>query len=201
MTVLEGLVAVKMPSKFDDSIRIKLEDGEWYSAEQSIADQCLKGATIKIKTEQRGKSCFITKVKQTAAPVAGGGGGYKCGGGGGGFKKGGGGGGGSNLSKEEWHEKDLTIQYQSARKDAIEVLKLMQAADVLKLGSKAAEKEGLLLTTLDRLTVGFFEDIEARGAVKRYKGEADESEEFTPEDDADSAGPADDFADDDGDDF
>ncbi len=198
MTVIEGLVAVKMPSKFDDSIRIKLEDGEWYSADQSIADQCLKGATVKIKTEQRGKSVFITKVKQTAAPVAGGGGGYK-GGGGGGFKKGGGGG-GNNLSKEEWHEKDLTIQYQSARKDAIEVLKLMQAADVLKLGSKAAEKEGLLLATLDRLTVGFFEDIEARGAVKRYKGEADESEEFTPEDDADSAGPADEFEDD-GDDF
>lgn len=197
MTVIEGLVAVKMPSKFDDSIRIKLEDGEWYSADQSIADQCLKGATVKIKTEQRGKSVFITKVKQTAAPVAGGGGGYK-GGGGGGFKKGGGG--GNNLSKEEWHEKDLTIQYQSARKDAIEVLKLMQAADVLKLGSKAAEKEGLLLATLDRLTVGFFEDIEARGAVKRYKGEADESEEFTPEDDADSAGPADEFEDD-GDDF
>ncbi|MAG24842.1 hypothetical protein CMI47_04610 [Candidatus Pacearchaeota archaeon] len=185
--IFEGLVAVKMPSKFDDSIRIKLEDGEWYSASQSTADSIRKGATVKIRVERRGKNVVITKVKELSPPAEGGS--NASGGSRGGYQKRGGG-----FKPDP--ERENGIRYQSSRKDAIAVLTLMQDAGILKLGSKAAEKEGLLMATLDRITAGFYADIGELGAVKRYNDEADESDEFDPENEEDT-GTDEDFGDED----
>lgn len=171
MSIAEGVVAVTMPSKFDDSIRIKLEDGDWYSASQQVADGIRRGATVKIKFERKGKNLVIEKAKETAPPAAGGGnnsgGGYRKGGSGGGYKP--------DPKREE------SIHYQSSRKDAIEVAKLMQDAGVLKLGAKADLKEGLLLAKIDELTAKFMADIADQGAVKRFNSQADETDEFEPE--------------------
>jgi len=183
--VVEGLVAVKMPSKFDDSIRIKLEDGDWYSADQSTADGIRKGATVKLKTERRGKNVMITKVKELSPPSESSGGSNR-GSGNGGYKKGGG--------YKADPAREASIHYQSSRKDAIEVLKVMQDAGVLKLGSKADLKEGLLLAKLDELTAKFFADIANQGAVTRFKSEADEDESFDPDEEQAND---DDFGDDD----
>jgi len=185
--VVEGLVAVKMDSKFGDDKRIKLEDGGWYSATPAMADKIRKGAVVKLKVERRGKSEFVEAVKELEAPAAGSSGGGNRSGGGGGGKSGG-------MSKEDWEAKDKAIQYQSSRNAAIELLKLENDLGILKLGSKAAEKEAILLAHLDRLTAELFNDIGTLGAVSRYVDQTDEGDEFPEEE---SGEEDDDFGEDD----
>lgn len=188
MSVVEGLVAVKMPSKFGDDIRIKLEDGEWYSADSSIADSIRKGATVKLKVEKSGRNTWIRKVKELSPPS----GNSNASGGSRGGNRGGGG-----FKADP--EREASIHYQSARKDAIEILKVMQEAGVLKLGQKADAKEGILMATLDRLTAQFFADIANKGAVTRYAEEADEGDEFDPEAEQEAEDQSDDDFNDEGD--
>ncbi len=171
MSIVEGVVAVKMPSKFDDSIRVKLEDGDWYSADQDMADGIRKGATVKLKTQKRGRNVVIEKVKELSPPAEG-----SSGGGGG--RRGGGGGGGRYQPDPK---RENSIHYQSARKDALTFLQLQQEAGILKLGTKAAEKLNKLHDELDILTEKFYTDIGELGAVKRIQDQADESEDFDPD--------------------
>jgi hypothetical protein len=166
--VVEGLVAVKMPSKFDDSIRIKLEDGDWYSAPPAIADSIRKGATVKLKVERQGKSVFVLAVKELAfsepasKPSGGGGSGYR---------------GGSKPDPA----REASIHYQSSRKDALTLLGIMHDTGTLALGGKKDAKLPLLMDKLDELTAAFFEDVSTQGAVKRFSSQADESADFDPD--------------------
>ncbi len=63
--------------------------------------------------------------------------------------------------------RDNSIQYQSARKDALEFVKLLVSTEGLKLGKDAGKKEGILFAALDRYTSFFFKDIVTLGAVVR----------------------------------
>ena len=75
--------------------------------------------------------------------------------------------------------RDNSIQYQSARKDAIEFVDLLVRNEALKLGKDAAKKEGILFAALDRYTAFFFKDIATLGAVVREaesEGESPEAE-------------------------
>ena len=63
--------------------------------------------------------------------------------------------------------RDNSIQYQSSRKDALEFVGLIVAADAVKLPAKQAAKLGALETLADHYTAKFFEDISTLGAVTR----------------------------------
>ncbi len=91
------------------------------------------------------------------------------GGGGKGNSYGGGNKGGSNLSKEEWAEKDLTIQYQSARRDGIAFVRLLVENEVIKLPAKtkADERKACIEGLHDYYTAKFFLDVAGRAAVGR----------------------------------
>jgi len=165
--IVEGLVAVKMPSKFDDTIRIKLEDGDWYGASQEMADKMGKGDSVKLKVEKRGKNTMVQAVKVLSKGQGDSGG------------SGGSGGGRGRYTPDPARE--ASIHYQSSRKDALALLALQQDAGILKLGTKAAEKEAVLLAKLDVLTAQFHEDIATLGAVKRVAEQTDEADEFDPD--------------------
>lgn len=84
------------------------------------------------------------------------------------------GGGGSNqMSKQDWAEKDLSIQYQSARKDALQYLSLVIDQESFKLPAKTKPVERLaaLDGLLDLYTAKFFTDIAGRSALARNEDE------------------------------
>ena len=186
--VIRGaVVEVNIASKFGPERRIKLNNEKWYSAAADLTDlSALESTnTVDVKIEGSGNQIAITKVKLVTKgagrPAGGGGfgGGKRFGGGGGG-----GGGAKSNLSKEEWAEKDRSIQYQSARKDAIVVLHQKIELGLVSLGSKTAKpavREAVYNDLLDRETKRLFEDIEKRGAVVRTDAQLDESDELEPD--------------------
>ena len=185
--VIRGaVVEVNIASKFGPERRIKLNNEKWYSAAADLTDlSALESTnTVDVKIEGSGNQIAITKVKLVTkgAGRPAGGGGF-----GGGKRFGGGGGGGgakSNLSKEEWAEKDRSIQYQSARKDAIVVLHQKIELGLVSLGSKTAKpavREAVYNDLLDRETKRLFEDIEKRGAVVRTDAQLDESDELEPD--------------------
>jgi hypothetical protein len=60
------------------------------------------------------------------------------------------------------------IHYQSARKDAIEFLKLSVQAGSLKLPAAQAAKHGHLEALLDKYTAIFYDDISTKGGVTRF---------------------------------
>ena len=173
--VVEGVVAVIMDSKFDDTKRIKLEDGGWYGASEDMASRIRKGATVKLKVERRGKNTLVQAVKELSPPAEGSssGGGRS------------GGGAGRRGGYQADPAREASIHYQSSRKDALALLAIQAELGILKLGSKAAEKENVLMAKLDILTAAFHEDIGTLGAVKRVQEEADEDEDFDPDSDED----------------
>ena len=189
MSVTEGLVEAIGNSKFGDDKRLNL-GGKWYSVSPELVQGVNKGATVKIAFELKGKSTLVVsklKVLEAAPPQPSGGGNR---GGWGGKKK--------DNSDE--------IHYQSSRKDALAYIQLEHETGVLALGSKSKEvKAQLLRDRLDTLTAEFYEDITSKGAVQRYKDQADESDEFEPEEETPEPDPSipdepfgdDDFGDDD----
>lgn len=86
---------------------------------------------------------------------------------------------------------DAAIRYQSSRKDALEMAKLILSSDALKLPAKEAAKLAVIEALVDRYTAAFYGDIETKGAVARTAPVAkpkakdqveDEAEEDEPED-------------------
>jgi len=85
--------------------------------------------------------------------------------------------------------RDQSIHYQSARKDALELLKLLLEKDALPL-SKAANKSGVtsrynqLLALTDKLTVQFYNDTQTMRILETVadgrENEADEEEDRYP---------------------
>ncbi len=187
--VVEGLVAVVMKSKFGDDMRVKLEDGDWYSASPDMARKIDRGATVKLKVERKGKNVWIQAVKELEAAPA--------------DSKGSSGGGnrGSGRSYTPDPAREASIHYQSSRKDAIAVLTVLVENGLVSLGTKKAEKEAVFLAKLDILTAQFHEDIGTLGAVTRVGEQADESEEFDADEEFTDEPDGDDFEDDGDDDF
>lgn len=83
--------------------------------------------------------------------------------------KGGSGNASSTLSKEEWAEKDLTIQYQSARRDAIPYVEMLIANEIVKLPAKTkvTERQAYVDGLHDLYTARFFTDTAGRTALSR----------------------------------
>lgn len=78
--------------------------------------------------------------------------------------------------------RDNSIQYQSARKDALVYVQLVSALGAVKLPEKQAAKLKALDALLDQVTADFFNDIQTLGAVSRVNGvgeEAGEADEKT----------------------
>lgn len=165
MTIVKGVVAVNVKSNYDDDRRIKFDGQEdWYSASPDLEDKLKKGNRVQAKVEGSGKQAAIVKVKvdETGVSVA-----SKGGGGG---NRGGGGGGKSQMSKEEWAEKDRSIRYQHAQKVGVALLEI--AVGLGLVPKKDVEKT--LLERFDQYTAGVYNDIAGREAVVRVNGETTE---------------------------
>lgn len=172
----EGPVGYMVPSKFEGGgfrIAIKGVDG-FLTLPANLAEGVTKGTPIKVKAVQKGRSTYVQALKITGEAKP-----QYSGGGGGGYKAKGGG--GNGMSKEDWEAKDNAIRYQASRNAAIEVLKILKDLDLLKLGSKAAEKENILMMKLDTITASFYEDIGTLGAVSRVTSQTEETSDFDPE--------------------
>lgn len=72
----------------------------------------------------------------------------------------------------DWAKKDASIQYQSSRKDALELVKLLVQTSAIKLPAKTADIAAVISAAVDAYTAGFFMDIESFGAVARANGES-----------------------------
>lgn len=67
----------------------------------------------------------------------------------------------------DWAAKDRSIQYQSSRKDAIEVVGLLLTSGALKLPADKAKQVSVIEAVIDRYTAQFYVDIPELGAIKR----------------------------------
>lgn len=79
--------------------------------------------------------------------------------------------------------RESSIHYQSARKDALVMVDLLIRTEALSLGKAPAKKAAIIEAALDRYTALFFEDIGTMGAVTRCNGEDSEG---ASEEDGDS---------------
>lgn len=165
----------------DGGVRVKIDGcDEFFNVPGRFAAVFRKGAEVKVKLVQKGKKLFAENVKQLAAaqpeverPSS-----NRASGSGGGV---------------DWEKKDKSIQYQSSRKDAIELVSLLLANGALPLGSgKADSKAAIILGEVDRYTGKFFRDIATLGAVARDEEQRDED----PDVELDAGDSDDDFNDD-----
>lgn len=172
MSITKGVVAVNIKSQYDDDRRIKLDgQPEWYGSSEGLSDKLKVGNRVQVKTEGEGKQLVIVAAKVDETGVAlskpSGGGGYK------------GGGGKSQMSKEEWSEKDRSIRYQHSQKVAASLLEVALAATVITIPKKNAE--AVLLEKFDQYTAYVYSDIEGREALVRVNGETNEETKVDPE--------------------
>ena len=79
----------------------------------------------------------------------------------------------SGKQAVDWEAKDLKIQYQSARKDALVHVGLLVSAEAVKLPAKtkAKERQDAIDGLVDYYTALFFEDIADQSAVERAQEE------------------------------
>lgn len=79
-------------------------------------------------------------------------------------------------------DRDVSIRYQSSRKDALEFVSLIVKAEAVKLPAKQADKLEALEALVDHYTAIYLADIGTQGAVARASG----AEEGTGVEDAGS---------------
>ena len=98
------------------------------------------------------------------------------------------------MSKADWAEKDLTIQYQSARNAAIEFVNVLIANEVVKLPAKTKADERLAVVEgyIDLYTARFYLDTAGKGAVGRSGDELDTQDTLPAGDTASAETPSDD---------
>ncbi len=175
MTIVKGVVAVNIESNFDDDRRIKLDkQPEWYSADPDLKSKLSVGNRVQIKVEGEGKNMTITKVKVDETGVS-----VSKGKGSGGKGGGGYGGGKSQMSKEEWAEKDRSIRYQHSQKVGVALADIAERMGLIP--KKDAEKT--LLAKFDQYTASVYSDIAGREALVRVNGETNEETAVDPDED------------------
>lgn len=85
-----------------------------------------------------------------------------------------------SMSKDDWAEKDLKIQWQAARNAGIELLGVLLAHDAVPIGTKTtkpADRFDIAMAKLDELTEQFFLDVQERPADVIKNGPSFEEEE------------------------
>ena len=150
---------------------------DWFRTGERKYDQIQEGYEVEVGYEVDGRGNrqvvpgHVKLIKKGEPIPSKPKGGYKGG-------KGGGGRGGPQMSKEEWAEKDRTIQYQAARNAAIEMVELLIKSESIKLPAKtkAAERRVVIDGLVDEYTAKFFEDTAGRSAVTRASDERDAPE-------------------------
>lgn len=181
MSVYEGRVVWVGADNFskDGGVRAKISTyDEFFNVPGRFAQIFQKGAEIKVALALKGKKYFAENAKlvsgaSEAPPPRSAGGSSSGGSGGGGV---------------DWAAKDKAIQYQSSRKDALQLVELLIANGALPLGSgKADKKAEIILGEIDRYTGRFFRDIGTLGAVKRDAAQREEDPEVEEDDDDVSA--------------
>ncbi|MGD9590825.1 MAG: hypothetical protein AB7Q37_18515 [Pyrinomonadaceae bacterium] len=80
-------------------------------------------------------------------------------------------------------QRDNRIQYQSSRKDALEMVKALLDKGGVKLPSKTADIAQVIEGLVDHYTAQFFEDVATFGAVARANGDTGEEESTASTDD------------------
>lgn len=166
-------IAKIYPSRFGGSFGLDGQQGLYFNTKGSLPAFVREGVTVEFEGQmgRNNKSVFVTdaslKEVAGAAPAPG----------------------PSNVSTDE------AIRYQSSRKDAIEIVKLLLANGALVLPEKAAKRAGIIEASVDRFTAIYFEDIETLGALGRTPPDAPAEKPAK----AAKARPAADDEDDDGD--
>jgi hypothetical protein len=79
--------------------------------------------------------------------------------------------------------RESSIHYQSARKDALQLVDIITRTGAVKLPAKEAAKLEALEALVDSYTAQYFSDISTFGAVSRSSGEASEAAEAPAADD------------------
>lgn len=87
--------------------------------------------------------------------------------------------GSGNSGGVDWDKKDRSIQYQSSRKDALELVSILVTSGALKLPTDKAKQVSVIEAVVDRYTAAFYADIAELGAVKRTTTEEVEEKEET----------------------
>ena len=155
MSKITGQVFKVYPSKFKKgSYQIRLEDNPVYYNTRKPGP-AEPGVTVTFEATAYNEKQWdidgdvtVVKASGSAAPVSAGGGGPR----------------------------DASIQYQSARKDALVFLGILLNNGTLDLSkAKAAAKVGILEAALDKYTAQFYVDIGELGAIARLS---------TPDEDA-----------------
>lgn len=172
-------------------------DNDWYRMGEDRHEGVIEeGFTVKIEFEKdRRDNLQINRVKliEKGEPVKSSG--TRSGSGGGGGK-------GSGMSKGDWAEKDLTIQYQSARNAAIDFVQLIVSNDIVKLPAKTkvADRLAAIEGYLDLYTARFYLDTADKAAVGRAGDELATSDTLPTGDTASAESASDDdWGDDDSD--
>lgn len=176
MKTVEGVVFRVYTKDFrgTELYTVKLDgDDNWYRlGETRHADTVDEGYKVKLGYEEDRKGNLnVSKVKLLAKgdPIQN-------------TKRSGGGGRPANTGggkpAVDWDAKDLKIQYQSARKDGLEFLKLVVEQEIVKLPpkTKPAERLAAIEGLLDQYTARFFLDIADQAAVARAAEETEVQE-------------------------
>lgn len=144
-------------------------DGNWYGG---MFDDpgCNEGDTVSFECSQNGRFMNVAKgtlqvVKnQPTQPAA----------------QGGGGGGNAGNREAYWDNKakqdearQTSIAYQSARKDAIEIVKTVVEQDLITQPTKKADKYDWVLGLVDVLTDRFHKDVQDIGEYGQRTGQYD----------------------------
>lgn len=187
-TKVEGVVGVIMESKFGKGEwRLKLNDvDQWFNVAKRYEGVLEQGNRVGVKYEQKGKNAAVLGVKLVEAgtpvqPNAAAGQSRE----------------GYWTEKEardiarELHQRDVIeprTQYANARDHAIRVVELLlvNGAVALPAATKRAEREIEILGRIDDLTVRFFGDADAQGAIGRVQAEK-EPYDTAPEDEPQDA--------------
>lgn len=168
-----GVVFRKTPKKWNDktfySFKFDGQDGYYRLGEDDYAGTVEDGYTINIgyETDGKGNNNVVpghVKLVKKGEPVA-----ATGGKGGGGKSNYSGGNSADKMSKQEWAEKDLTIQYQAARNSALAHVELLLKTESVKLPGKTkfAERQTEIDGLVDQYTARFFTDVAGREAVNR----------------------------------
>lgn len=198
----EGVVFRKTPKKWNDktfySFKFDGQDGYYRLGEDDYAGTVEDGYTIRIgfETDGKGNNNVVpghVKLVKKGEPVKATGGNSSAN-----RSSYSGGNSADKMSKADWAEKDLTIQYQASRNSAIAHVELLLKTESVKLPGKTkfAERQAEIDGLVDQYTAKFFTDITDRSAVGRA-GDEFATTASLPDAEAEDEGPN--WDDDDGD--
>ena len=126
-------------------------NGEWYSCGFK-APNCQEGQYVEFDVVQKGQyknAENVTPTQQASAPA-------------------GNGGTGAAPASMPVNKKDISIHFQSCRKDAIQTLGVLLGNDAVKLPAKQADKYDAALALIDELTARYYlrlDDVIAAGGL------------------------------------